>query len=101
MFYGLSTLEEEFYADSLLKFGALAPCIRFAREKYGNPRLWKRSQFKYEGMGIYHEGGPYQFKNLEKICPAMPLHCKDAARWLIAQPSSVQSSLHYAQCSIE
>jgi len=31
----------------------------------------------------------------------MPLHCKKAARWIIAQPSSVQSSLHYAQCSIE
>lgn len=101
MFYGLSTLEEEFYADSLLKFAAFAPCIRFAEDKYGDARLWKRSQFKYEPMGIYHEGGLYQFQNLEKICTQMPLHCKDAARWIIAQPSSVQSSLHYAQCSIE
>lgn len=29
MFYGLSKYEEDFYADSLLKFAAFAPCIRF------------------------------------------------------------------------
>ena len=31
MFYGLSKYEEDFYADSLLKFAAFAPCIRFAQ----------------------------------------------------------------------
>ena len=30
MFYGLSKMEESFYADSLLKFAAFAPCVRFA-----------------------------------------------------------------------
>ena len=29
MFYGLSKYEESFYAGSLLKFAAFAPCIRF------------------------------------------------------------------------
>ena len=101
MFYGLSKFEEDFYADSLLKFAAFAPCIRF--DNFADEKIWEHSVFKYEGMGIYHEGGAYQLENLKKICTHMPLHshCQHAARWIIAQPSSVQSSLHYAQCSIE
>lgn len=57
MFYGLSHLEEEFYADSLLKFAAFAPCIRF--DNFSDKKTWERSVFKYEDMGIYHEGGAY------------------------------------------
>ena len=59
MFYRLSTLEEKFYADSMLKFAAFDPRIRLNQDKYCDQKLWKRSQFKYEPMGIYHEGDLY------------------------------------------
>ena len=98
MFYGLSKFEESFYADNLLKFGAFAPCIRF---KADSEKYWKRTEFRYAGMGIYHEGGPYQVGNIEKICTHMPWNCKLTAEKIMMQPSSIQSTLHYAQCAIE
>ena len=55
MFYGLSKFEESFYADSLLKVATFAPCIRFAADDF---KAWNRAIFKYEDLGIYHEGGP-------------------------------------------
>ena len=98
MFYGLAKYEEEFYADSLLKFAAFAPCIRFAQDK---KRVWERSIFRYDNLGIYHEGGLDQWHNVKKICTHIPWNCKQALEWMPLQPSSVQSSLHYGQCSIE
>jgi len=98
MFYGLSKYEESFYADNLLKFAAFAPCIRFAQD---NKRVWERSIFRYDNLGIYHEGGLDQIENSKKICTHIPWNCKQSLEWLIMQPSSVQSSLHYAQSSIE
>ena len=98
MFYGLSKFEEDFYGESLYKFAAFAPCIRF---KQDSKRGWERGPFKFDDLGIYHEGGLYEFENLYKICTNMPLHCRDQFPWLIMQPSSTQSSLHYGQCSIE
>ena len=79
MFYGLSKFEESFYADSLLKFAAFAPCIRFAQDK---KHVWERSIFKYKDLGIYHEGGTAQPGNVEKICTHMPLNCKQSIEWL-------------------
>mmetsp|Transcript_12646 Transcript_12646/g.17068 ORF Transcript_12646/g.17068 Transcript_12646/m.17068 type:complete len:94 (+) Transcript_12646:579-860(+) len=93
MFYGLSKLEESFYADNLLKFAAFAPCIRF---KQDDEKIYQRSIFKYNDLGIYHEGGAYQTENINKICTHMPRNCKQALEWIPMQPSSVQSSLHYA-----
>lgn len=98
MFYGLSKLEESFYADSLLKFAAFAPCIRFAMDE---KKVWERSVFKYDDLDIYSEGGKNQIGNAAKICTHLPRNCKQALEWLPMQPSSVQSSLHYGQCSIE
>lgn len=98
MFYGLSKYEEEFYADSLLKFAAFAPCIRF---KQDDKKVWERSIFRYDNLGIYHEGGVDQIENITKICTHIPRNCKQAGEWIIMQPSSVQSTLHYAQCAIE
>ena len=54
MFYGLSKYEESFYADSLLKFAAFAPCIRFG---ITDEQTWKHTIFKYNNLGIYYEGG--------------------------------------------
>ena len=98
MFYGLSKYEESFYADSLLKFTAFAPCIRFAQD---SEKVWGRSIFRYDDLGIYAEGGRFQLGNIAKICTHIPRNCKQAVEWLPMQPSSVQSSLHYGQCSIE
>ena len=100
MFYGLSKYEESFYADSLLKYAAFAPCIRFSQS---DEKKWKHGAFKYNDMGIYHEGGLYQLENIKKICTTMPFHghCKLAIEKILMQPSSVQSTLHYAQCAIE
>lgn len=98
MFYGLSKFEESFYADSLLKFAAFAPCIRFSQT---DPKVWKRSIFRYDNLGIYHEGGRDQIDNIKKICTHIPRNCKQSMEWLIMQPSSVQSTLHYAQTAIE
>ena len=63
MFYGLSKYEEEFYADSLLKFAAFAPCIRFAQQ---DKKVWERSIFKYDDLEIYHFGGLDQIENVSK-----------------------------------
>ena len=98
MFYGLSKYEEEFYADSLLKFAAFAPCIRFAQQ---DKKVWERSIFKYDDLEIYHFGGLDQIENVSKICTNIPRNCMQSIVELIMQPSSVQSVLHYAQCSIE
>lgn len=73
MFYGLSKYEEDFYASRLLKFVAFAPCIRF---KQDDKKVWKRGEFRFNDLGIYHEGGPYELEDMEKICTHMPMHCK-------------------------
>jgi len=93
MFYGLSKYEEEFYAGSLLKFAAFAPCIRFALQ---DKKVWERSIFKYDDLGIYHVGGFEQIENISKICTHIPRNCKQSIEEIIMQPSSVQSILHYA-----
>ena len=98
MFYGLSKYEEDFYADRLLKFVAFAPCIRFEQD---DPKVWKRGFFRFDDLGIYHEGGIYEIENIEKICTHMPTHCKKQLSKIFAAPASTQSTLHYAQCSIE
>ena len=87
MFYGLSKYEESFYADSLLKFAAFAPCTRFG---ITDEQTWKDTIFKYSKLGIYYEGGvTHQLENIAKICPLIPRNCKQAMKWLIMQPSAV------------
>ena len=79
MFYGLAKYEESFYADSLLKFTAFAPCQWF---KQDDKKVWNRSIFRYDKLGIYVEGGRYQLDNIEKICTHIPWNCHQAVEWI-------------------
>ena len=99
MFYGLSKYEESFYADNLLKFAAFAPCTLLGVK---DRKEWEHSIFQYDDQFIFFEGGDEQYHNAGKICGDMDnTNCYYANLWLTLQPTSLQSSLHYAQCSIE
>ena len=87
MFYGLSKLEESFYADNLLKFAAFAPCTLLS---YSDRKLWEESIFLYDDRYIYFEGGDDQYINAGKICGKMDnTNCYYANLWLTLQPTSL------------
>ena len=59
MFYALAhkNLEEEFFADSLHKFVALAPCTVSAQDVDGEDWYYD-NLYKYRDAGIHSIGGP-------------------------------------------
>ena len=64
MFYGLAHLEDTFYAKSLHKVVALAPC--FVSSNLLCPDIISESTFKEKG--IYNLFGPNWDANLKTIC---------------------------------
>ena len=65
MFYGLSKMEEEFYADSLIKAVMLAPCTILETQSfdYNIDGL-----FRYQDLGVYNINGPNWQENLPDLC---------------------------------
>ena len=73
MFYGLSRLEEEFYADSLYKFIAMAPCTLAAT--IGPESDYEESLYRAPDIGVYSlYGGPNWESNYNKLCTELHFH---------------------------
>ena len=51
MFYGLAHREEEFFADSLIKFIALAPCTIAAAD--GPESYWESVMYALPSIGVH------------------------------------------------
>ena len=59
MFYGLSKLEDEFYADHVWTAAMVDPCvIQIKKETKEGGDDFYTSSFEFESMGIYSLGGP-------------------------------------------
>ena len=56
MFYGLVHKEEEFFADSLYKFVAMAPCT--IAPEAGPESYWDETLFSISSVGVYDLYGP-------------------------------------------
>ena len=66
MFYGLSHLEEEFFADALHKFVAMAPCTIVPKD--GDESYWDDGLFSITKAGVYDLYGPNWDTEYTKIC---------------------------------
>ena len=66
MFYGLVHLEEEFFADSLYKFVAMAPCTICPRD--GSEKYWDKTLFAIPSVGVYDLYGPNWDSEYQVIC---------------------------------
>ena len=76
MFYGLTQVEEEFYADNMNKFVALAPCVWFEHRDYD---YYTGGYGEYRKLGINVLYGPNWDKHTEDICANMSSYwCSDA-----------------------
>ena len=70
MFYGLSKLEEEFYADSLAKAVMFAPCT-ILEESVGyapNYDFAEDGIFQYQNLGINSINGLSWQEDLTRLC---------------------------------
>ena len=67
MFYGLAKREEDFYADNLWKFVALAPCTICPKD--GPESKWDDTLFQFPSIGVYEMYGPnYWDDDFLKVC---------------------------------
>lgn len=67
MFYGLAHREEEFFASSVHKFLAMAPCA--VAEARGTPESYYTDNlFQYPSIGVYSLGGSNWEVNAAKVC---------------------------------
>ena len=76
MFYGLTHREEDFYADNMNKFVALAPCIYFEHTEYDQ---YVNGYGEYRKLGINVLYGPNWDQHKKDICANMSSYwCNDA-----------------------
>ena len=66
MFYGLAHREEEFFADSLYKFVAMAPCTICPVD--GPESYWDDTLFAIPSIGVYDLYGPNWDSEYVEIC---------------------------------
>ena len=58
MFYALAHLEKQFFADSLLKFVAIAPCnVSKQLNAKMSPAQMLQNLYDYHKIGVYTFGG--------------------------------------------
>merc|ERR1719237_1082291 len=67
MFYGLSHLEEEFYADNLHMFIAFAPCTIYNVGETPES-FYESTIYKLPDIGVYSLYGPNWESDYEKVC---------------------------------
>jgi len=76
MFYGLTQIEEDFYAANMAKFVALAPCVYFEHTEYDQ---YVNGYGEYRKLGINVLYGPNWDQHTKDICDNMSEHwCNDA-----------------------
>ena len=67
MFYGLAHREEDFYADNLYKFVALAPCTICPES--GPESYWDETLFAMPSIGVYDLYGPnFWDSEYQEVC---------------------------------
>ena len=95
MFYGLSTLEEEFMAENLFTFVAISPCTIDVSE---GDSLYTEGLFHFEDYGVYAFGGPNWENDLKTICDNFSEEiCDYASNCAGGEPYSVKTNVHWAQ----
>jgi len=55
MFYGLATMEDEFFAENLFTFAAIDPCTIAVSD---GDNIYEDGLFHFEDYGVYAFGGP-------------------------------------------
>ena len=81
MFYGLTQREEDFYAENLNKFIALAPCVYFEHTEYDQ---YVNGYGEYRKLGINVIYGPNWEQHTKDICANMSedwCHSAKATGW--------------------
>ena len=68
MFYGLTQIEEEFYADNMNKFVAIAPCIYMEHTEYEH---YVTGYGEYRKLGINVLYGANWDEHIKTICANM------------------------------
>lgn len=67
MFYALAHREQEFFAENMHKFVALAPCTICPQD--GRPEsYYEDGLYSFPSIGVYDMYGPNWPRNHEKVC---------------------------------
>ena len=93
MFYGLATMEEEFFADNLFTFVAIDPCTIDVSE---GDSIYEDGLFHFEDYGIYVFNGPNWDEDLVTICENFSQEVCEYAGWAGGEPVSVKTNVHWA-----
>ena len=93
MFYGLATMEEDFFADNLFTFVAIDPCTIDVSE---GDSLYTDGLFHFEDYGIYAFNGPNWDEDLKTICDNFSQEVCDYAGWAGGEPVSTKTNVHWA-----
>lgn len=96
MFYALAHREQEFFADNLHKFVALAPCT--ICPDFGKPEsYYEGGLYSFPSIRVHNMYGPKWPRNHKKVCRKLGKDACDYAGeqtdW--AEPVSVQSEIHW------
>ena len=93
MFFGLTQLQHDYYADKLHKFIALAPCI-YLNERTYNDYTYGIGALR--NLGIYVMNGPNWEQDKKLICKYLgPSACMNAMV-ISGQPQPIRSREWYA-----
>ena len=95
MFYGLAHREEEFFADNLYKFVAMAPCTYVPED--GPESYFEDSLYEYPSFGVYDLYGPNWDDEFAQICDSQSYTACDYGACYDCQAMSVQSETHWWQ----
>lgn len=95
MFYALAHLEEEFLADNLYKFVAMAPCTYVPKD--GREKYWDDTLYSFPSVGVYDLYGPNWDTEYQTICDELSQEACDYASCGDCQTMSVQSESHWWQ----
>ena len=68
MFYGLSHLESQFYADNLHKVVQLAPCFIYEPLPSWTMETLNNTLMQYQNYGVYAINGPNWKEDRKTIC---------------------------------
>lgn len=91
MFYGLAHREEEFFAESIHKFLAMAPCTVAETEADVPESYFTDNLFQYPSIGVYWLGGTNYEENATKVCEQFSEDACDDASISDNEPVSVRA----------
>ncbi len=101
MYYGLSHLEEDFYADHLHKAVFLAPCTRFAPVPEEYQEWYINTLFDFPNKGIHHMFGTTHAETIQAIYDnyGNDESIQATYDYPTAQGVSVQAQIHWMQAA--